>query len=136
MNILLVVAEIHASLAAGGALRFDAPSFGAWGAAELWPGGLWGARVDLHATDGPLLVEGSVAHALGATWRHLVISVHAGGGADLDRNGVVVAAGFATELGLFLGPLAVATDLTLHGIFWDGRRDLVVTGALGVEAMF
>src|SRR5215468_7588397 len=40
-------AEVHATLAAGGALRFDAPSFGAWAAAELWPGGLWGARRDL-----------------------------------------------------------------------------------------
>src|SRR5215468_2743665 len=97
-------AEVHATLAAGGALRFDAPSFGAWAAAELWPGGLWGARVDVHATDGPLLIEGSVARALGATWRHLVVSVHAGGGADLDRQGVAVAAGFATELGLFIGP--------------------------------
>jgi hypothetical protein len=129
-------ADSHGAVAAGGLFRIDSPSLGVWGAAELWPGGLWGARADIHATSGPILVEGSVARALGATWRHLVVSVHAGAGADLDRSGIAIAAGLATELGLFVGPLALATDLTVHAIVWDGRDDLVVTVTLGVAAVF
>ncbi len=129
-------AETHGAVAAGGLVRFDAPALGVWAAAELWPGGLLGARVDLVATGGPVLVVASLARALGATWRHLVVAVPAGAGADLDRRGVAVAGGVTAELGLGIGPLALATDLTLHVVVWDGRSDRIATGALGLEAAF
>jgi hypothetical protein len=132
----LARAEVHGTVAGGGLLRFDALGFGFWAAAEVWPGGLWGARLDLDATTGPVLVEASVARALGATWRHLVVSIHGGAGADLADRGVSVAVGLASEVGLGIGPLGLAGDLTTHLVVWDGRRDLVVTAALGVAAVF
>jgi hypothetical protein len=123
--------ELHATLAAGGSLRLDAPALGGWAAAELWPAGLWGVRVDLHRIDGDLLVEGSVSRALGATWRHLVIAAHLGGGVDHDR--AAVAGGLTTELGLGVGPLVLATDLTLHAV---AGGDAIVTLALGLGVTF
>lgn len=122
----------HATFMGGGDLRIDAPSLGAWAAAELWPSA-WGVRIDAHlGFDGPILVEASAARALGATWRHFVISLHAGAGADLRAPGLALTGGIAVELGLGLGPLMVVGDVTTHFVIWDERSDLVLTATLGL----
>jgi hypothetical protein len=129
---LALPARAEVIAGAGGALALDGPRLGAWAGAAISPGGPIGARADLWALEGQLLVEGALAVTLGATRPHLAVTLHAGAGADLSRAGVSAAAGMTTEIGLRLGPLVLILDATAHAVVWDERFDLVLTGVAGI----
>lgn len=130
---LPAAADSHGDAVIAGALRFDPLHAGAAASTTVYPDGLWGIRADVLVLAGPVLVEGSLVRGLGATWHHLVLAVHAGAGADTSRPAFVISGGVAVDLGLRLGPLGVAADLTVHVAV---THETIVTGTIGLAALF
>jgi hypothetical protein len=131
-------AEMHGAVAVGSHSEAVKPEFGGYAGAELWPGGLWGARVDayfLHWKQGVLL-EASAMRLLGSSRPHLVIAGHFGGGWDTRARAVALSAGLWTTLGLRLGPLALGLDAAVHPEIARHHVGLLVTGVIALEAMF
>jgi hypothetical protein len=125
--------ELHGGAAASGLLRLDAPTLGVAAALTLYPEGLWGVRAEAVHVGGVTLVEGQVARGLGATWRHLILAVHAGAGVETTSGAAVIAGGFSTDLGLPLAPLGLELDLGVHQVL---GHDLVLTATLGLALLF